>query len=298
MRYKQGLHSFDLDFPGFTFYGAVLRTDDYDSAPRDFVQFRHMNAQAFIRHFIRRYGEINTVLVFTAVLIALVAGVIAGLDWLRYRSVDPSSLSAPIMLSALIGSVVFYNFITLISQLDRSEEKLRALSIMDDLTDVYNRRFFIDQVEKELAKAVRYGTVFSILAVDIDHFRKINESHGHFAGDAVLQAVANTCMNNLRAMDIFARFSGEQFMFLIPEADKSDVAAFAGRVLRALENTPVVFDHEEIRFTASIGVKICDANTGSVESMLKAADDAVTEAKQRGRNCVVIYEDRISEAAS
>ena len=72
---------------------------------------------------------------------------------------------------------------------------------MDDLTDVYNRRFFIEQVEKELAKTVRYGTVFSILAVDIDHFKKINERHGHFAGDAVLQAMANTCMNNLRAMD-------------------------------------------------------------------------------------------------
>src|ERR1044071_4705156 len=98
MRYKQDLHSFDLDFPSFTFYGAVLRTDDYDSMPRGYAQFRHMNAQAFIRHFIRRYGEINTVLVFTAALIALVTGVIAGLDWLRYRSVDTSSLSVPIIL--------------------------------------------------------------------------------------------------------------------------------------------------------------------------------------------------------
>jgi diguanylate cyclase (GGDEF)-like protein len=226
-----------------------------------------------------------------------VVAIIAGLYWFRYRSVDPSTMSVPIMLTALIGSVLFYNFITLISRLDRSEEKLRAMSIMDDLTDVYNRRFFIDQVEKELAKAERYGTVFSILAVDIDHFKKINETHGHFAGDAVLQAAAKTCMNNLRALDVFARFSGEQFMFLIPEADKADVAAFSGRILRALENTPVVYDHAEIHFTARMGVKICDANTGSVESVLKAADDAVAEAKSRGRNCVVIYDDTITGTA-
>ncbi len=294
MRYKQDV--FDPGFNGFTFFGAVLRTDDYGQAPTALVQFRHMSTQAFIRRFIRRYGEINTVLVFTALLITLVIAIVVGLGWWRHGTVDSSVLSAPIMLTALIGSVVFYHFISLISRLDRSEEKLRALSIMDDLTDVYNRRFFIEQVEKEVAKAVRYGTVFSVLAVDIDQFKRINEQHGHFAGDAVLQATANTCMNNLRAMDIFARFSGEQFMFLIPEADKTDVATFAGKILKALENTPVVYDHAEIRFTASIGVKICDSQTGSLESVLKAADDAVAEAKQRGRNCVVIYDDLVEPA--
>jgi diguanylate cyclase (GGDEF)-like protein len=219
------------------------------------------------------------------------------LDWWRHGAVDTSALSVPVMLAALLGAALFYHFISLISQLDRSEEKLRALSMMDDLTDVYNRRFFIEQVEKELAKSERYDTVFSIIAVDIDEFKKINESHGHFAGDAVLQATANTCMNNLRAMDIFARFSGEQFMFLIPEADKTDVVTFASKIRGALENTPVVYDRDEIRFTASIGVKICDAETGSLESVLNAADDAVAEAKKRGRNCVVIYDDVVAEPA-
>jgi diguanylate cyclase (GGDEF)-like protein len=294
MRYKQDV--FDLDYNGFTFFGAVLRTDDYGPEPAALVQFRNMSTQSFIRRFIRRYGEINTVLVFTALLITLVIAIIVALGWWRHGAVDSAALSMPVMLTALIGSVVLYHFIALISRLDRSEEKLRALSLMDDLTDVYNRRFFIEQIEKELAKAMRYGTVFSVLAVDIDHFKQINERHGHFAGDAVLQAAANTCMNNLRAMDIFARFSGEQFMFLIPEADKTDVATFAGKILKALVNTPVVYDHAEIQFTASIGVKICDSHSGSLESVLKAADDAVAEAKQRGRNCVVIYDD-IAEPA-
>src|SRR5690349_12252554 len=125
MRYKQDV--FDPGFNDFTFFGAVLRTDDYGPAPTALVQFSHMSTQAFIRRFIRRYGEINTVLVFTALLITLVIAIIVGLDWWRHRTVDSSVLFAPIMLTALIGSVVFYHFISLISRLDRSEEKLRAL---------------------------------------------------------------------------------------------------------------------------------------------------------------------------
>jgi diguanylate cyclase (GGDEF)-like protein len=291
MRYKHNV--VDLDYNGFTFYGAVLRTDDYSPDLRGLMQFKHMSTQAFLRRFIHRYGEINTVLVFTALLIALVVAIIVTLQWIQHGTVDTAGLSGPILLTALVGGVVLYHFIALVSQLDRSEGKLRALSMMDDLTDVFNRRYIIEQVEKELAKTARYGTIFSVLAVDIDNFRKINEKHGHLAGDAVLQAMANTCMNNLRAMDIFARFSGEQFMFMIPEADKTDVATFAEKIRQALENTPVVYDREEIRFTVSIGVKICDARAGSLESVLNAADDAVAEAKKRGRNCIVIYEDGV-----
>ncbi|HEY3487987.1 MAG TPA: GGDEF domain-containing protein [Gammaproteobacteria bacterium] len=240
--------------------------------------------------FIRRYGELNTVIVSTLLLIAVIVAVITVAGRLEYKAVNFA-----IAATLLIGPFVLYHFISLISRLDRSEEKLRALSIMDDLTDVYNRRYFIEQVEKELAKAGRYGTVFSILALDIDHFKKINEQYGHYAGDAVLQAMANTCMNNLRSMDIFARFGNEQFMFLVPEADKTDVATFARKILEAVENTPVVYNRKEIRFTVSIGVKICDA-AGSLESLLKAADEAVAEAQRRGRNCIVIYDDEAALA--
>ncbi|HEX7026715.1 MAG TPA: diguanylate cyclase [Gammaproteobacteria bacterium] len=228
----------------------------------------------------------------TLLLVVLIACTAALIDFALHGAVH----AKPVYFSALIGLVVaplvLYLFVGLVSQLDRSEEKLKALSIMDDLTDVYNRRYFIEQAEKEMAKAVRYGTVFSIMAVDIDHFKKINEDYGHFAGDAVLRAVSNTCMNNLRTMDIFARFGGEEFIFLIPESDKIDVPAFAEKVLHALEQTEVEYEKHTIRFTVSIGVKTFDKTILSLEGLLKAAEDALDEAKRRGRNCVVIYEGR------
>jgi diguanylate cyclase (GGDEF)-like protein len=248
-----------------------------------------MNAKAYIRKFIRKYGEHQAVIASTLLLVALVACATGLIDLAIHGEIRVKSVYFSALISLVVAPFALYLFVGLISQLDRSEEKLKALSIMDDLTDVYNRRYFIEQAEKEMAKAVRYGTVFSIMAVDIDHFKRINDAYGHFAGDAVLRAMSNTCMNNLRSMDIFALFGGEEFMFLIPESDKIDVPAFAEKVLRALEQTEVEYDKHTIRFTVSIGVKTFDKTTLSLEGLLKAAEDALDEAKRRGRNCVVIY---------
>lgn len=248
-----------------------------------------MNTKTFIRSYIRKYGEFVTIVTSTLLLVALVAGLAALIDVMIHGEVHAEPVYFSALISLFTGPFILHLFIGLISQLDRSEEKLRALSVMDDLTDVYNRRYFMEQAEKEMAKAVRYSTVFSIMAVDIDHFKAINDAYGHFAGDAVLQAMSNTCMNNLRTMDIFARFGEEEFMFLIPESDKINVPTFAERVLRALEKTEVVYNRETIRFTASIGVKTFDKATMSLESLLKAADEALDEAKRRGGNCIVIY---------
>lgn len=248
-----------------------------------------MNTKAYIRKFIRKYGERVTIVTSTLSLVVSVASATALIDLAMRGEVHAEPVYFSALISLLIAPFILYLFVGLISQLDRSEEKLKALSIMDDLTDVYNRRYFLEQAEKEMAKAVRYGTVFSVMAVDIDNFKQINDTYGHFAGDAVLKAASNTCMNNLRTMDIFARFGGEEFMFLIPESDKINVPAFAEKVLRALEKTEVVYNKNTIRFTVSIGVKTFDKSTMSLEGLLKAAGDALYEAKRRGGNCVVIY---------
>jgi diguanylate cyclase (GGDEF)-like protein len=287
MRQQQDVLGFDLSSFALN-GGALAQAEEVANNPSRLIW---MSIHALLRRCIRRYGEFKTIAVLTLLLVGVVAGAVAITDLILYQSIHPDIFTLSTLMTLFIGPVILHVFVSLISKLDRSEEKLRALSVMDDLTDVYNRRFFIEQAEKELAKAKRYGTVFSILAVDIDHFKKINDTYGHFAGDTVLQAMANTCMNNLRAMDIFARFGGEEFMFLIPEANKTDVASFAERVLSALENTLVVYNREEIRFTVSIGVKTVDARINSLESLLKAADDALYEAKRRGRNCIVIYDD-------
>ena len=241
-----------------------------------------------VLHFIRNNGVYKAVAVSTMLLVALVALISVIIDFVVHKTVHPDPIYFSTLITLLTGPFVLHIFISLIMQLDRSEEKLRALSIMDDLTDVYNQRFFLEQAEKEFSKARRYGSVFSVLAVDVDHFKGINDTYGRLAGDTVLQAMANTCMNNLRTMDFFARFGGEEFMFLLPESDKIDVDAFACKVLTALENTAVVYEAQEIRFTVSIGVKVFDHVTRSLDSMLKDADEALYEAKRNGRNCIVV----------
>lgn len=243
-----------------------------------------------IRGFIRRHGAPKTLAISTLVLVLLASLLAVVIDLLVHATIHVESVVFSALITCLAGPPILYSFIGLISQLDRSEEKLRALSVMDDLTDVYNRRFFLELAERELAKARRYNTLFSLLIADIDHFRRINDLNGHRAGDAVLQAAANTCMNNLRAMDIFGRAGGDQFMFLIPESDKIDVEAFANKVLGALENTTVAYEKREIRFTASIGVKTFDQETRTLDALLKAAGEALAEAKRQGRNCIVVYD--------
>src|SRR5688500_1123072 len=104
MRYKHNV--VDLDYNGFTFYGAVLRTDDYNPDLRGLMQFKHMSTQAFLRRFIRLYGEINTVLVFTALLITLVVAIVVTMTWIQQGTVDTAGLSGPILLTALLGGVV------------------------------------------------------------------------------------------------------------------------------------------------------------------------------------------------
>ncbi|GIX22281.1 MAG: hypothetical protein KatS3mg121_1064 [Gammaproteobacteria bacterium] len=191
-------------------------------------------------------------------------------------------------LAALLGAGIVAALLLRARRQDRAAEKLRALSIVDDLTDVYNRRFFLEQAERELAKAQRYGTPFALVAVTVDGLKHINERHGQRAGDAVLQAVANTCLNELRAMDIVARMGGAEFMCLLPESDKIDLVAFASRLLDALEETVVAYGGEEIRFSASIGVKTAEGEGVSLDALLAAATDAVAEAKRRGGGCIVV----------
>ena len=242
----------------------------------------------YIRNFIRHHGELRSVAMGLLALLLVVLGVTVLLDLVASGDVHAGPVYYSIIITLIVGPAILFLFVRLISQLDRSEDKLQALSIMDDLTDVYNRRYFLEQAERELAKVKRYGTIFSILALDVDHLKDINNQYGHSAGDKVLQTLANTCMNNLRTMDMFARYDAEEFAFLLPESDKIDVIAFAEKVLVAVEQTTVVFDQKEIHFSVSMGVKTFDGAVTSLDAMLKDVDDAVSEAKRRGHNCIVI----------
>lgn len=167
------------------------------------------------------------------------------------------------------------------------ELELRRLATTDSLTGLLTRRAFAAEAAREIARAQRSGSPLACVAFDIDHFKSINDRHGHAAGDRVLKAVAGLCRTSLRAIDVAGRLGGEEFAILLPEADADAAAEVAERLRRALEATPLTEGEETIRVTASFGSAVVRAGEDSVEPMMERADAAAYEAKRGGRNRVV-----------
>ncbi|HEY8566527.1 MAG TPA: diguanylate cyclase [Beijerinckiaceae bacterium] len=169
------------------------------------------------------------------------------------------------------------------------EGELRRLAITDGLTGVLNRRGFDDVVRVEIASARRYDHPLSVIAVDIDHFKRVNDLHGHAAGDAVLMSLAAILMDELRKdTDSISRVGGEEFMVLLPHTPEIGACALAHRLREKIRATPLAFGDGLLSVTASFGVRSFSA-AGDAERMLIEADDALYQAKQLGRDCVVVY---------
>ena len=151
-----------------------------------------------------------------------------------------------------------------------------------------NRREFVATFERELARSNRYGQPLSVVIVDLDHFKKINDRHGHLAGDAVLMAASGMLGQELRAEDSLARYGGEEFVLLLPATDGEGARAVAERCRARLASTPIVADGASVSLTASFGVASrAPGDAARAEELLRIADDALYRAKKAGRNRVV-----------
>jgi len=167
-------------------------------------------------------------------------------------------------------------------------EEIYRMSIMDGLTGVHNKRYFLEFLERELAGAVRQGTPLSLLMVDIDHFKKINDTHGHLAGDAALKELCRRLKPRIRTTDLLARYGGEEFAVVLPATDLAG-ALLCGEVLRALvESEPFTYEAVRIPATISVGAATVDhAAPGTATELIGRADANLYEAKRSGRNRVV-----------
>jgi diguanylate cyclase (GGDEF)-like protein len=177
-----------------------------------------------------------------------------------------------------------------LGRLATAERKLMLRALTDPLTGVFNRRTFLDMSSKEEARARRRGTLTSVLMMDIDHFKRINDTYGHGVGDQVIKALAEVATKGLRPTDILARYGGEEFVVTLPETD-GDVAHLVAERLRAsLEQAVVKADGVgEVRFTVSIGVATFATGVALARAM-ERADQALYRAKDGGRNRVEITE--------
>ena len=173
------------------------------------------------------------------------------------------------------------------------QEMLREQAHRDSLTGLFNRRYLDGTLEREIARCKRENTPLSMLLLDIDHFKAINDTYGHQAGDEVLRVLARLLQESARAEDIVCRYGGEEFLLVLPKMP-GDIARERGEhLLRQLGGTVVVFGDHRIRVTTSIGIAVTPLHSNTAEGLIRRADEALYLAKQNGRNRVVTFGDAV-----
>ena len=165
-------------------------------------------------------------------------------------------------------------------------DELYKQATLDPLTSVFNRKHFNHQLESEFARARRYRRPLSMLLMDLDHFKRINDTHGHLAGDLVLEKTAELVRNSLRAQDVFARYGGEEFAIVLPETTGDNAVALAEKLRGKIQAAVYEFGGKKIQVTTSIGVATLTASHTGCTELISEADKKLYAAKNSGRNTI------------
>jgi len=182
--------------------------------------------------------------------------------------------------------------ITDITERKKNEMILNNFATIDELTKIYNRRFFYSLAEKELSRAKRYHRPFSIVIFDIDNFKMFNDIYGHSMGDEVIFHVASTIKYTIRNSDLFGRFGGDEFICLYPETDRNSTIMTVKRIQDVLKKNVFLYENQSFPITISFGIVHWNGDiNATLESLTKNADFALMEAKQFGKDCYKVWEE-------
>ena len=235
---------------------------------------------------VMRLGPLRATLLMTAVvtvLAALLAQLVISAVGRGDRTIAAVSATfCSLVLTPVIGSFV----LRLVFELERTRQQLTVLATHDDLTGVHNRRHFMDVVQREWDRARRYQTPAALLLIDADHFKRINDSHGHLCGDELLRCIAHTVGQQLRQADVLARFGGEELIVFLPHTDPLGALDVAERIREKVQALAVPWQSATVSTTVSIGVAPLRGELPSLDWMIHEADTALYAAKADGRNCV------------
>jgi diguanylate cyclase (GGDEF)-like protein len=166
-------------------------------------------------------------------------------------------------------------------------EEIYRMTIIDGLTGAHVKRYLLEALEKEIIRARRHARDLSFMMFDIDHFKKINDYHGHLAGDFVLKELARIVQARIRRDEVFARYGGEEFAIILPETNLEGAKALSEGLREKVEQSRFVFQGEQIHVTISIGVAVLQEQDRTSMDLIKNADTKLYEAKRGGRNRVV-----------
>lgn len=202
------------------------------------------------------------------------------------------ALAAVLIAAVIVLGLSLHSATRYMRLLEQCHDKIATLTTHDDLTGLPNRRWFFDRLDEEVDRAKRYGNALSMIMIDIDHFKNVNDSFGHPLGDLALAEVARLIAANVRASDIVARYGGEEFVVLLPETTAEQASQAAEKLRIVVEVNDISLEGPEVKVTVSCGVAEISSvkKKGSLrDNFILAADASLTKAKENGRNQVIEY---------
>ncbi len=225
------------------------------------------------------YGINSPSIYFGYAVICTVLNAVTSID--EVSDIDLDSL----LTNRGMAALVLYSVCFLVYRNSLSADVLRRLATTDPLTGAFNRRHFMELMTREQRRADRYGAIYSVLMIDIDHFKRVNDTYGHQVGDLAIQAMANACQRMMRPTDIVARYGGEEFIITLTHTDLQGAVKVAERLRQSVSEIAVQTDRGPLSFTISIGVSTYK-KPSKLDQVIGTADQALYAAKEGGRNRV------------
>ena len=237
---------------------------------------------------VKRLGPKKFIFLLTITAVLFSVSLSCGLRLLLDGSLSREGTVIAATVPLLITPLIAYFFVHVLFELDAAKTQLALLSVTDDLTQAYNRRYFIGRARYEFARAQRYGHVFSMLFIDVDDFKRINDTYGHPAGDELLRKLADVCLCESREVDVFARMGGDEFGLLIPGVEQEDAVLFANRLRQILAESSTLYHGKKLQTTISVGVITWTPAVENFERLIFLMDKALYAAKRDGKNKTVV----------
>lgn len=209
-----------------------------------------------------------------------------GALWLAGEGVTASAALLALGCAGVIVPLIAWPLMCLWADAEAARARLDVLATRDDLTGSYNRRQFLVLADREWARCRRYEMSAAMLMIDVDHFKRVNDLHGHLAGDLMLREIAHAAARTLRQADLFGRFGGEEFTVFLPHTDTLGALDAAERIRDNVARLALEWRGQTIRTTVSVGVVSLDVEHDTLGALIADADLALYTAKDAGRNCV------------
>lgn len=245
-----------------------------------------------MKNLIIKLGKTKLVLIITAVAIVLAIATDALIGYVLKHDINPAEdyLRAAI-IPLFIAPIISWFFLNLLFEVNTLEQKMSRLAKFDELTGLLNRRAFYYACEALHEYAARNKQNYAVLSVDLDHFKRINDNLGHYAGDVVLRSFGDISNELSRKSDKVARFGGEEFVFFLPNTNLQEAQDFANRLYKKITKTQVLAEGNAIKYTVSTGIAVNEyTDELTLRDVLKHSDKALYQAKNNGRNQIVVYQ--------